>query len=48
MRASPIAPAVPFIVHKRDEKRARPVALSRPTSTPRPDDVIERDSPVAV
>ena len=52
MRASPIASAVPFSTHKRGhdrgEERVRPIALSKLASTPDANDVIERDSPVAI
>jgi hypothetical protein len=52
MRASPIAPAVPFSDHNRGhdrgEERARPIALSELASTPNANDVNKRDNPVAV
>ncbi|MDB5783886.1 hypothetical protein [Caballeronia mineralivorans] len=52
MRASLVAPAVPLIGNDRGEERGhdrtRPIALSKLASTPDANDVIERDSPVAI
>lgn len=48
MRASPIAPAVPFSDPNRGGDRARLIALSQRALTLDAHNAIERDSPAAV